>query len=209
MPIVGIRPWSLGMTQIPSSALVAHLLRLKRNGITRSPLKRKLLTLMKTGFTHERSYQGETNVWLTPKYIIDTLGPFDLDPCAAPEPRPWETAKNNFVKSDDGLLKIWSGFVWLNPPYGPETGIWLDKLGNHNNGIALVFARTDTRWFQNIARIASLLFFPAGRIHFYKPDGSKGRAAPTAPSVFIAFGQQARDRLIASDMDGVFHINMR
>lgn len=34
-----------------------------------------------------------TDDWYTPRWLIDTLGPFDLDPCAAPENvRPFPTA---------------------------------------------------------------------------------------------------------------------
>ena len=32
----------------------------------------------------------------------------------------------------------------MNPPYGKFTAKWLEKFINHRNGIALVFARTDT-----------------------------------------------------------------
>jgi hypothetical protein len=51
--------------------------------------------------------------WLTPKEIIDILGPFDLDPCFS-LPHPWETAKNFFTEKEDGLIQPWSGFVWCN-----------------------------------------------------------------------------------------------
>jgi hypothetical protein len=40
---------------------------------------------------HEQPYRGETNDWLTPRYILHALGKFDLDPCAAPD-QPWATA---------------------------------------------------------------------------------------------------------------------
>ena len=34
-----------------------------------------------------------TDDWYTPQWLIDTLGPFDLDPCASPESvRPFPTA---------------------------------------------------------------------------------------------------------------------
>ncbi len=36
-----------------------------------------------------------TDTWLTPKFIIDALGPFDLDPCACPNPRPFDCALVN------------------------------------------------------------------------------------------------------------------
>lgn len=159
------------------------------------------------GFGHELSGEGKTNVWLTPKKIIDVLGPFDLDPCAAPEPRPWPTARKHFVVAQDGLSKPWHGLVWLNPPYGKETGIWLDRLAEHGNGIALIFARTETRWFQSVASKASVAFFPAGRISFFHPDGSPGSTSPGAPSVFLAFGEEAKIRLIKSGLRGIFYEN--
>ncbi len=35
----------------------------------------------------------------------------------------------------------------LNPPYGEQTERWLAKLAKHGNGIALVYARTETKMF--------------------------------------------------------------
>ena len=90
---------------------------------------------MKKGFTHERGHQGGTNTWLTPKSAIDACGRFDLDPCAAPEPRPWPSADRHIAEADgDGLAMEWSGLVWCNPPYGPNTGEWLKKLASHRSG---------------------------------------------------------------------------
>lgn len=40
--------------------------------------------------------------WLTPPYILEALGGFDLDPCA-PEFRPWDMAKVHYCKEQDGL----------------------------------------------------------------------------------------------------------
>jgi hypothetical protein len=37
--------------------------------------------------SHQQSI-GKSQVHLTPRWIIDALGPFDLDPCAATV-RPW------------------------------------------------------------------------------------------------------------------------
>jgi len=128
------------------------------------------------------SHEGNTNTWLTPKSILDPLGWFDLDPCAE---RGWETAKNYYY--DQGLEKPWFGRVWLNPPYGKNTGKWLSRLQEHGNGIALVFARTDTKWFQAIKPHA--IRFIAGRIAFLKPDHTASTNAG-APSCLIAYGQK-------------------
>lgn len=51
-----------------------------------------------------------TDVWLTPKPIIDALGPFNLDPCAAPIPRPWRTADAHICLPEDGLAADWEVF---------------------------------------------------------------------------------------------------
>lgn len=54
---------------------------------------------------------------------IRALGPFDLDPCS-PVGRPWDTAAQHHTIHDNGLLKPWSGRVWLNPPYASAL-LWI------------------------------------------------------------------------------------
>ena len=41
--------------------------------------------------------------WLTPKWIIDVLGAFDLDPCCPDGEMPWRTADMMVRKKEDGL----------------------------------------------------------------------------------------------------------
>ncbi len=121
---------------------------------------------------HEQPYRGETNDWLTPRYILDALGKFDLDPCAAPD-QPWATAKRHLTVKDDGLKKPWVGRVWLNPPYGEQTGRWLEKMAKHQNGIVLIYARTETQmFFDHVWSRANGIFFLKGRVYFCRPDGS-------------------------------------
>ena len=55
--------------------------------------------------SHQKSI-GDNQVWLTPKFILDALGPFDLDPCAAPEPRPWNTAAKHIIEKEDSSMKL-------------------------------------------------------------------------------------------------------
>jgi len=109
--------------------------------------------------SHTRRGGLTTDNWITPRWLIERLGPFDLDPCAC-EPQPWPTAKRMVTENEDGLLLQWSGFVWCNPPYGRLLGVWLERMSVHNNGIALVFARTDTRAFHShVWPCASALLF--------------------------------------------------
>jgi len=140
---------------------------------------------------HQRAYRGFTDDWLTPPEIIAALGPFDLDPCAS-EPMPWPTASTMWTKADDGLAREWFGRVWLNPPYGPETGRWLKRLADHGTGTALIFARTETAMFHDhVWQRATAVLFLRGRLHFHYPSGERASFNAGAPSVLVAYG--ARD----------------
>ena len=96
--------------------------------------------------SHTLPNNGAFDTWLTPRPILSRLGAFDLDPCAAPDPRPWDTATVHLTQPADGLLATWpkDHRVWLNPPYGRNIGRWMEKMAKHGSGIALIFARTET-----------------------------------------------------------------
>ncbi len=140
------------------------------------------------GFSHDRRSATSSDEWYTPPAVFDALGlTFDLDPAAPAGGVPWVPATRHFAKGEDGLAQPWSGRVWLNPPYGRGTAQWLTKLADHGDGLALVFARTDTRWFQQIATNATALCFVGGRLRFHRSDGTSGDTAPS-PSLLVAFG---------------------
>jgi hypothetical protein len=164
-------------------------------------------------------HTGETVVnksveWLTPLFIFEALGlTFDLDPCAG-ESGDQVPARVRYTARDDGLSKDWSGTVWLNPPYGPHTPRWLRRLVKHGDGIALVFARTDTAWFHRAAPRADLLCFTR-RIAFEPgperlgqqptifPGAAplpRGYAAAGAGSVLLAYGERCADALMRSGL---------
>lgn len=152
--------------------------------------------------SHQRPVRGETDVWLTPPHIIHALGPFDLDPCS-PISRPWDTASVHYTIEDDGLSQPWSGFAWVNPPFGPEARAWLARLAEHGNGIGLVPARTETRWFvSEVWEKADAILFLYGRPHFHKPDGTRGASNSGAPICLIAYGDEAVSRLQSSGLEG-------
>ena len=96
--------------------------------------------------------------WLTPPDLVKKLGEFDLDPCSPINP-PFVHAKNNFTVKENGLNKIWFGRVYMNPPYGKGMEMWIEKLKNHGNGIALIFARTETKVFLILYGIMQMLFY--------------------------------------------------
>jgi hypothetical protein len=153
---------------------------------------------------HHRPNRGATDEWLTPPEIVRALGPFDLDPCS-PVDRPWDTAAKHYSINDNGLWQPWAGRVWLNPPYGRQTGTWLRRLTEHGNGIALTFARTETEMFHLYGwqRATAMLFF-RGRINFYTPAGNRSALNAGGPSVLIAYGDENADKLADSNLPGMF-----
>lgn len=142
-----------------------------------------------------------TETWLTPPYIVEALGGFDLDPCSAPN-MPWKIAERSYTEQDDGLLQPWFGRVFMNPPYGRKLGPFLKKLVEHGDGIALTFARTETRaFFDYVWPHADAIMFLKGRVRFYKPDGTQGQSSGS-PSCLIAYGSENVGALYASGLEG-------
>lgn len=153
---------------------------------------------------HTRAYRGLKDEWLTPPFILESLGEFDLDPCA-PVKRPWKTAKDHYTIDDDGLFLSWFGRVWLNPPYGPQTAEWLAKMCRHQNGIVLMFARTETAmFFKYVWNKAKALLFIEGRLYFYHADGTKARSNSGGPSVLIAWNNSNAECLRNCSIKGKF-----
>jgi hypothetical protein len=159
------------------------------------------------GMGGHHSPSPDSEIWLTPPSIIDTLGPFDLDPCAAPEPRPWPTARWHIALPHDGLEMPWVGRVWLNPPYS-TTAIkkWMPRMAEHGNGTALIFARTETdSFFRYVWEAATaVLFLRSPRLHFHYRDGARAEHNCGAPSVLCAYGEHDADRLATCGLSGQF-----
>jgi len=122
--------------------------------------------------------------WYTPKWFVEALGNFDLDP-AAPRRDHW-TATHSYTREDDGLALPWYGRVFLNPPYS-DPYPWVERLVEHGNAIALFFARTDTRWMQEALSAADGVLLIERRMQFVDLDGHKCGSAPS-PSVLLAYG---------------------
>lgn len=161
--------------------------------------------------SHHSSNAG-SHVWLTPPFVLKALGAFDLDPCAGPEPRPWATAATHWGRADNSLQRPWFGRVWCNPPYGPKASIapWMRRMAEHDQGTALIFARTETAiFFETVWEKARAVFFFRGRLCFYRQDGTlprsdTGGGNAGAPSVLVAYGERDAEALRTSGLDGKF-----
>lgn len=161
---------------------------------------------MNAGFRHE--IKPITTDWQTPAVFIKALGPFDLDPCAS-EVQHFPTAGQMCVQSihGSGLMLTWHKElrVWLNPPYDRfEIPKWIEKLADHGNGIALIYARTDTNWFQDhvLAR-AHGLYFIRQRVKFVSGATGKASGKSSAPCVLVAYGNRCSGRLATLSLEGI------
>jgi len=143
---------------------------------------------MRTGIgSHTRAVRGQTDCWLTPPEIIEALGPFDLDPCAAPG-QPWATAKHQYAPPQDGLELPWFGRVWVNPPYGQQTGC----LGLRPNGDSNVLRACLGQGRRSPVSEGPAVFLPTGRNPgqgqlrwAVRLAGLWGRERPTAEKLLI------------------------
>jgi hypothetical protein len=139
---------------------------------------------------------GYSDEYYTPDRIPASLGVFDLDPCAGPK----KYARRNIQLPNCGLSAKWKGRVWMNPPYS-KVHEWLEKFADHGNGITLVNARPETRWFQRIAAQADAILWLRGRVEFERPDGS--HAHSTVGSVLLACGAHNAEALRQSCLPGI------
>jgi hypothetical protein len=138
---------------------------------------------------HEQSV-GATDEWYTPPHVFEALGcEFDLDVahpgCGFAE---WVPCAARY--SENGLLKPWVGFVWMNPPFGGRNGLvpWLEKFITHGNGVALVPDRTSAPWWQQFVPEADLALFVSPKLKFIGRDGKPGRS-PAQGTTLLAIGR--------------------
>lgn len=139
--------------------------------------------------------------WQTPLYIVNSLGKFDLDPCAS-SCNPTRLATKGYTIEDDGLEKEWHGRVFLNPPYGSEVKFWIEKLSNHKDGIALIPPRVGSKWFHDIVfKTFDAILFLRGRIAFEDEEGY-AVAGNNADSILIGYGSRNVEALKRCNLDG-------
>lgn len=148
---------------------------------------------------------GQTDEWYTPKYIFDALEVdyFDIN-VAAPNDRTFcHVPAKKFITSDS-LNQQWSGYVWMNPPFGGRNciGTWLSKLSDHGSGIALTPDRTSATWWQFTSAKANAILFIHGKVKFIRPDGTIGKSPSTGTTLF-AWGDQAVIQLMKAEKNGL------
>lgn len=135
---------------------------------------------------HYSSAKGD---WETPWDIfnpIDANYHFTLDVCASQNNAKCE---RYFTKETNGLEQSWANEVcWMNPPYGRQIVPWVKKASEEvQRGaiiVALLPARTDTKWFHDYVLPFAKVQFLKGRIIFV----GASHGAPF-PSILAFYGQ--------------------
>jgi phage N-6-adenine-methyltransferase len=134
-----------------------------------------------------------TDEWETPQWLFDKLSNifhFDLDVCA--------TAKNTkcvhfFNEEDNSLLQSWHARkCWMNPPYSRILEKFVEKahdtMCNGGNVVALLPARTGTKWWYNYCRDVEVWFLK-GRLKFENMGSTPVNCAPF-PSALVFFNSK-------------------
>ena len=143
-------------------------------------------------------FSSEDMTWTTPQNLFNELNNefhFDLDVCCSIYTT---KCRNFFTEETDGLSQDWSGHVcWMNPPYGKYIYDWMKKAYEESlKGaivVALIPARTDTKYWHDFCMNASEIRFIKGRLKF----GNSNNSAPF-PSAIIVFDSSKPDLKISS-----------
>lgn len=77
------------------------------------------------------------------------------------------------------------------------------RLSEYGNGVALIFARTETKmFFETVWDKEDSILFIRGRLYFHHVDGRKSKNNSGAPSCLIAYGKNNTEILKTSSIDG-------
>ena len=140
------------------------------------------------------------NEWYTPSAYVEAarraMGSIDCDPASSEIANQTVMAAEFFTAEQDGLSKVWSGNVWLNPPYAQplmaqfaEHLVYRFEQGEIQQACMLVNNATETDWFQGMLRRSSAICFPRQRIRFLDVDGN-ANGSPLQGQAVLYFGSR-------------------
>jgi len=148
------------------------------------------------GAALKAQFSSERGDWETPAALFEELDAefhFTLDVCANETNKKckWYFGPTNSY-TPDGLAVRWGHAIcWMNPPYGREIGKWIAKASAEAQKgatvVALLPARTDTRWFHDFIYGKHEVRFLRGRLKFVGAPSS----APF-PSIIVVFRPNAQ-----------------
>jgi site-specific DNA-methyltransferase (adenine-specific) len=164
-----------------------------KNDIKNKYVKKKA----KGSFYKDVAFRSDKGDWETPYWLFEILNfyfDFDWDVCADHENA---LCENYFTKEFSCFENDWSCINYMNPPYGRGIDLFVERayrqykdLGNVT--VALLPARTDTKYFHNFIYDKAEIIFIKGRLKFgggksYKEQGVPPANAPF-PSMLVGWG---------------------
>jgi len=133
----------------------------------------------------------------TPEWVWRELGTIDLDPCAGINTA---IAKTNWAieRGENGFERDWFGFVYCNPPFSQKEQ-WAQRMIEHGHGILILPERGSSPWFGPLAIAAGCYWVMGKKINFVG-----GPSCNNLGSVLFPFGDEAINRILASNLPGHF-----
>ena len=150
------------------------------------------------------THLSKSTEWKTPDPTFDPLHAkyrFTYDPAAQlwnAKVELFSSPKGTFIRQRDvngvrsarqldaldGLKASWQHHrIFLNPPYGRTIGKWVEKAAFESSisgstclVIALLPARTGTKWWHEWVLPYADIEYTRGRLHFVREDGKTGAA---------------------------------
>ena len=141
-------------------------------------------------FYTDLAFKSELGNWQTPNWLFELLDrhfSFQCDVCANDTNY---LCENYFTIENSCLEQDWYTTNFMNPPYGRSIQHFIKKAHDewYNHGyetVALLPARTDTKWFQGYIYHAANFYFIGGRLRFNDQPNS----APF-PSMIVYWGEE-------------------
>lgn len=153
---------------------------------------------------------SKSNEWSTPNdlfYDLNKEFDFTLDPCSTDLNC---KCKKHYTIKSDGLKQDWScDVVFMNPPYGGNTGKWIKKAYQESlkGGVVvcLIVVSTDrSYWHEYIFPYASEIRWIRGRLKF----GHSKSTAPFASGIIIFSNKKKQKQIFYKNKNEADQIKM-
>lgn len=149
------------------------------------------------------SFNSGENEWYTPAKFIESarlvMGSIDTDPASSNLANKTVKAEIYYTEETDGLVQVWTGNVWMNPPYAqPLITEFSNRLvkkyndGEFEQACILVNNATETQFYQLLMRCCSAICFIKGRVKFIDMDGVAS-GAPLQGQTIIYYGNKTKE----------------
>lgn len=135
------------------------------------------------------SVDPDRDAWVTPKWIADAVGEWDLDPATNERSHIRSRATFMLDRGQDGIALARrvgrNTRVWCNPPFSRGQVIRFVRAYGHTNFCFLLRFDCSTEWFGELEPLCERILVPKNqRIQFDAPHGAKASSTPFPHGLF-------------------------